>query len=386
MKNQKYQLVLAGSSLDYYRSLFLQSFIQHLNDIGLDEQQYFQFLEVSQAERIDWDGLPVMIWFGGESEPSADEVALLNRFLQESFYVFPIVDSLTRYPSLVPAVLRHLNGLQWEPNRVVADILKAFRLCREQRQAFISYRRMDSQNVAIQLFSALSLQGYKVFLDIASIDAGVDFQQVLWGRMSDVDLLIFLDSPNALSSEWVYKELLQAESLGLGVLQLVWVDHTRKLGTEFSTFIQLQHSDFAHCKADAQDSLTGEAIKTILSTAESARIRSIAIRRTRVIGDVVEQLPQGIASTIDPGGNIRLYRDDRALANVIPVVGVPDAALIQQAEIRALAEDVDLSKNLIIYDSLGVEPNYKKHLAWLNGRLELRTSESDSVENWLNDL
>ena len=84
------------------------------------------------------------------------------------------------------------------------------------RQTFISYRRTDSRRVAEDLFNELSQRKYTVFLDTASVESAVPFQDALWDRLADMDLLVLLDSPNALTSRWVNDELVQVNNLGLG--------------------------------------------------------------------------------------------------------------------------------------------------------------------------
>jgi hypothetical protein len=395
LPDMKYQLILAGLTSHPYRQELLQNLDVHLKGIGIDFKQYFQVLEVNQANEIDWNALPVMIWFGGEDHPTQAAIALLKQFLNEGQYIFPVVESLSQYPDLIPSELHHINGLAWEPNRVVADILKAFRLSRAQRQAFISYRRIDTHEIAIQLFSELSLHGYQVFLDVASIEPGVNFQEKLHTRLADADLLIFLDSPNATNSEWVNKELAQAGVLGLGILQLVSVGHKPQAGTEFAKRIYLAADDFVPNAERTPQILNKTMIDKILSAVETARICSLAARRTRVVGDLLDYTNElNLTSIINPDGEIQLYRGDlndensnsREIASLIPVVGLPNAFLIQQQEIRILTDGHKLAKSLIIYDSSGIELSYREHLNWLNIRSELCTCEANLVGDWLKAL
>ena len=43
-----------------------------------------------------------------------------------------------RYENKVPPSLCHINGQAWEPASVVANVLKALNLSRDERQVFIS--------------------------------------------------------------------------------------------------------------------------------------------------------------------------------------------------------------------------------------------------------
>ncbi len=158
----------------------------------------------------------------------------MRDFLVRGFSLFPVVEDLTRYSRCVPPELLPINGQIWDLARVGSDIMRGFRLSRRWRQVFISYRRSESTGVAHQLFHELNERGFRVFLDTASVDGGADFQKALWSRMADVDLVILLDTPGALSSNWVYQELNRAHDLGMGVVQLIWPGHARTKGTELS--------------------------------------------------------------------------------------------------------------------------------------------------------
>ena len=67
---------------------------------------------------------------------------------------------------------------------------------------------------------------------------------MLWDRLSEADLLVFLDTPNALSSRWVEEELTRAHQIGTGTLQLIWPGHEKTAGTDFSTGFELEEADF----------------------------------------------------------------------------------------------------------------------------------------------
>jgi TIR domain-containing protein len=244
----------------------------------------------------------------------------------------------------------------------------------------------------LQLFDALTQYGYRVFLDTVSVAAGADFQQALWGRMADVDLLVFLDTKTALSSRWVHEELARAHDLGLGTLQLIWPDHTRTPGTELSDFIQLMGQDFRNGSADAADLLKDDVLKKVLAEAERSRIRSLKARHDRVLTDLVEQAHehklQAVIHPVEvvthPVVSIELRRDDQRLAIVIPLVGIPDAVTIQQLENIFAPTHHAISK--IVYDGLGLPLDWADHLDWLNRHHRLQTNQVATLDTWLGDL
>lgn len=381
----KYQLIILGPKQNSFKELLVETLKEQLCDLGLDPQQDFEALNINKKECIDWRGIPVMVWFGGLMRPCQDEIDLLELFIKESFSVFPVVDDLKNYSKSVPPVLSSINGQVWNQDRLAANILQAFRLIRKMRQAFISYRRVETRAVAIQLFAEFSKRGYRMFLDTASVESGEDFQEALWGRMIDVDLLVFLDSPNALSSRWVYEELNRAQGLGLGCLQLVWPNHTPTSGTDFCDHYTLSKANFVDGQINAESCLNEETLASVLSAAEQTRIRSLSSRRRRIVQDLVDQARiNNFEAIVHPVGVIELRRNNLCIAEVYPVVGVPNAEVVQQYETQH--DRQKLSTTRIIYTGLGIHPEYAKHLEWLNRSHSLMTNQVDLLEDWLDTL
>jgi hypothetical protein len=384
MSTLAYQLVILGPSKDQFQKPLLKELRQQFKQLGLDPASELR-VRGSKNWKIDFDGVVVAVWFGGAGTSSDADLALLRRLIEENIAIFPVVADLKTYSASVPPELHPINGQEWDCARIVTDILREFHLTRVQRQVFISYRRTDCLEVAGQLFDRFSRRGYRVFLDTASVDAGVDFQQTLWSRMADVDLLIFLDTPNALTSRWVHEELARAHDLGLGVLQLVWPGHTRTRGTEFSDLLELDLGHFRKKRANATDRFTDDTLDQTCRAAELARIRSLRARRLRVVGDLVDQAKAAnLSAVVHPAKAIGILRNKQKVADVIPFVGVPDAFSIQRHE--AELPKGSLRRSLILYNGLGVDPAWQKHLAWLNARHPLTTCQIDMVDAWLKKL
>lgn len=122
----------------------------------------------------------------------------------------------------MPEALHPINGMEWSrgAERIASEILRSFGLSRPNRSVFISYMRRHSSAVAHQLLHKLTDHGCRPFLDTASVEFGDAFQESLWDSMADLDFLLFLDTPGALSSSWVEQELTRAHNLGMGTLQL----------------------------------------------------------------------------------------------------------------------------------------------------------------------
>jgi hypothetical protein len=117
---------------------------------------------------------------------------------------------------------------------MVSVAFENFRLLRSERRLFISYRRVESQGIAIQLYEALDALGFDVFLDTHGVPPATDFQSVLWHRLADSDVVVLLDTPDFRTSRWTVQELARANATSLQILHLLWPGWTIQLSTRSS--------------------------------------------------------------------------------------------------------------------------------------------------------
>lgn len=103
---------------------------------------------------------------------------------------------------------------------VIPSIYGVIGVSDEDQRIFISYRRTDTAELAEQLFDRLNHEGFEVFLDRFSIRPGVNFQNRLYQELADKAMVIFLESPSFLDSEWVKLEIAFAKKYRLGLLAL----------------------------------------------------------------------------------------------------------------------------------------------------------------------
>lgn len=389
----KYQILILGPKMEDYLPEFIDAMRSAVSDVGLSFPGDVEVLKISDESSIRWDGTPVALWFGGDDGPIPQELDLLEHLAKEIVPVFPIVDDLEFYRERTPPILQSVNGSEWQSGdavacaRIVADLMRALRLTRATRQAFISYKRDEASGVATQLFDELVHRGYQVFLDIWSVEKGSDFQQILWDRMADVDLLIFLDSQTALDSRWVKEELARAHALGLGVYQLLWPDRDKPTrGTELSlACTKLKKEDFVGATLAKETILEGARLKEILVDIETIRIRSLAAKRRSIGGEIRElAITFGLETCFHPVDPIALYHDGTQVGAIVISTGVPDAALIHRESVALDLENVKNAK--IVYNGLGVRQAWRDHLDWLNPRVPLATMPVHCLEQWLGGL
>jgi TIR domain len=406
--DRRYQLVVMGPAVNRFLPDLDSEFTSQIADIGLvagtGQDAEILVSETMKLTDVQWDSAPAAIWFGEENATgTAKDLLVLEDFqVKRPNPVFPVCETLDGYEDKVPLPLRPINGQAWEQASVVANVLKAFDLTREERQVFISYRRTDSEAVARQLYDALQQRKFRVFLDTASVDAGVLFQDVLHGRLSDVDLVVFLDTKNALDSEWVYEELLQAEKQGFGIFQVLWPERKQDPATQFCDPYFLQRQDFVSWsppvvidyQPDPKDVLTDTTVDKIVREVERTRIRSIRNRRDQVLTEIIDSTKSGpLKSFVNPTGKkgipfsfIEFQKDDKPVGLAFPVVGFPDSILLNNRHDLLEKNQLVMESACVVYDELGMTPALKSHLIWLNKNLKIRTVAITGIAAWLGGL
>ncbi len=381
MADNRYELVLLGPEKDAHKSDLATQVSELFKNIGLNFDADGKFL-IGGGTEPDWSGFPVGIWFGGSAAASSDELAIMREFLNRGFTLFPVVANLANYSKFVPAELKAINGQEWDAAKISADAMKGFRLARTLRQVFISYRRSESAGVAHQLFHELNERGFRVFLDTASVDAGLDFQKALWSRMADVDLVVLLDTKKALDSTWVHQELNRAHDLGIGVVQLIWPDHKQTPGTELSFPITLKYVDFVNAQFGKDGTLEPNTIQGIIRSIESERIRSLSARRTRLVEGLLEHVKnKGATVYVHPMKNVDVLKGSKKIAEVVPFVGVPDSLALYQQELGKMHEPT-----IIVYNGLGVDQEWAKHLVWLNTKGTVTVHQIDDFGFYIGSI
>lgn len=364
---------------------------RRVSDLGLDPTSDIAFAGAADVAVLDYDRQPVVAAFFAAASRGAALDAAADALTTRGVFVLPVVNDVAGYRNNVPTCLHSVNAHvvaadDHDLESVAQRLLEEIRLLREKRLLFISYRRTEAAGVAEQLYRVFDDRAFDVFLDTHSVRSGLEFQSVLWDQIADADVLILLDTPTALSSRWVQQELSRAHTLGLEVLQLVWPGHTRSPGTDLCEPLYLDPNDFSDPTAfgRAATSLSEAASHRIATLVESLRARSIAARRTRIIGELQrEATAAGFGLQIQPARFVEVYRSGRAAIRIYPIVGHPDSRQVHFCHDGCGTDKVE---GILLYDPLGMQPPRSAHLAWLNGYLPLKAMPVTDLPGWFRTL
>lgn len=363
-----YELILLGVPTDAERATLVKRIAEIAAEFQIDLGTEIALRDGADADHRNRDASIVALYFGGN--PAQDE-ALVQALEAEKVPIVPVVRVGDKPETVLPASISALNAAfldvrDTELETPFMAALECLGLLHSQRRIFISYRRTESREVAVQLHDELSGRGFDVFLDTHDIRPGTVFQEMLWHRLADCDVVIMLDTPDYFRSKWTSQELGRSQSKGIQVLRLVWPGHgaTRKLG--LSETITLQASDLTVVRQ-----LSAATIDTVARRTEHLRSRSVATRQLSLAGKLAIEI-QAIGGTIEGIGAYRamaINLPNGTKLHAYPMVGVPTAELLHEIETKAEAAKHGRFPCLV-YDDVGIRPAWAEHLAWLDKKIK----------------
>lgn len=343
-----------------------------VNDIRI----YVQPAQFHPAQRT----AAVVVYYG---DPTGGTQSLKGVVDLGNVSVIPVASTETQVSHEIPAELRCLNcclvdrdGLE----RVTSTVLECLGLLRRQRRVFLSYRRTEARAAALQLFDLLSARGYDVFLDTHSVARGVDFQEALWHRLCDVDVMVMLETATYFQSRWTSEEFGQALAKNIGVLRVQWPDATPSPDTETCSRVEIVPEELNNATGELAD----QALDRIAAQLEQFRSLSVAVRRLSAMSQLVSAVAsvQGQVLGIGPqfAAHVRLPGGEDV--TVSPVIGVPDSQTLHDALERSNGQ-----RSAVLYDHVGVMPRWNNHLRWLATNIPrtgwIRTSEAaQDLQTW----
>lgn len=309
----------------------------------------------------------VVVFFAAPNAPDAEAAAAL---MSQGVPVIPTIGHDAGF-GLVPAGIAAANGLQRRVDDVdleelSAAALECLGLLRRQRRTFVSYRRIESRAAAHQLHDLLAARGFDVFLDTHDIRPGEIFQEVLWHRLCDSDVLVMLDTPSYFDSRWTREEFGRAGAKGIHVLRVIWPDHTPTRVTDLAESIHLQAAELE----EPAGPIVNSTAERIVLAVEKLRSRSLASRHLSMVGRLRAEVEAIGGAVIGVGAHRALKLDlpgDRE-AWAYPVIGVPTAELLHDVAEKARRAGHG-GPPFLVYDALGIRRQWTQHLEWLQANI-----------------
>jgi hypothetical protein len=385
-----YQIVLLGERGSTDMAAFKADFLAQVSELGIDPNTHVKFFYSDNLASFQNSAPLVAVFFGGPM-PLPAEAEAAQQVVDAGFMIIPVVDSLDDYPALVPECLYPVNGFALQTASggiaaVTSTVMETLNLLRRTRKLFISYRRAESRAAAIQLYEHLDSSGFDVFLDTLSIRPGEPFQEVLWHKLSDTDVVILLDTPGYLKSRWTSEELAKASAMSIGIIQVIWPDHEPDPISSLCERLYLGSQDVIP-DANGLLSFTDAALAEITRLAESMRARALSARYYNLVGELkLNARELNIEVTLQPQQYV-LIKTPRKEVAVIPTIGVPEALRFQECgELLDAIHDSASEGAVLLYDDNNLRKRWQQHLQWLDTHLPIKSVRIAQVRQWLTSL
>lgn len=286
--------------------------------------------------------------------------------------------------AIIPGFLQPSNGLRCrndDPDmaELASTMLECVGLLRRQRHVFVSYRRAESRAAALQLHDMLASRGFDVFLDTHDIRPGDPFQDVMWHRLCDSDVMVMLDTPAYFDSCWTRQEIGRARAKDIHVLRVVWPEHKPTKLTDLAETIYLDTAELE----GADGPIVAPTANAIVLGVERLRSRSIAARYMSITGKLRADIEKIGGSVEGIGAHraiaVRLPHD--RIIWVYPIVGVPTAEILNDVADKAKRAD-QREVPVLVYDHIGIREAWSAHLKWLDQNIRSVRAIKVSEAGW----
>lgn len=376
-----YELAILGSAAPDQRETLTASLRGLVEDFGLVLGDDVLVHDGATVAGRDKRAAFAAVYFGG-AEPTDLEAA--RELVRASAPLIPTVAPDGDFGHEVPHFLQLANGLKRrnddpEMTGLAAALLQCVGLLRRQRRVFVSYRRVESRAAALQLHDLLSARGFDVFLDTHDIRPGDPFQDVLWHRLVDSDVMVMLDTPGYFDSRWTRQEIGRARAKDIQVLRVVWPEHTPSKLTDMAETIYLDAAELEGPDGPVA-ALVADAI---VLRVERLRSRSIAARYMSITGKLRADVEKIGASVEGVGAHraiaVRLLGDRKVWA--YPIVGIPTAEILNDVSEKARRAD-QREVPVLVYDHVGIRDAWSAHLQWLDEQIRTVRAIKVSEAGW----
>ena len=238
------------------------------------------------------------------------------------------------------------------------------------RRVFISYRRIDTEPMANQLFAALSRLNYSVFLDTVSTHPGLDFQNQLFEHLADKSMVVVLQSDRFQESRWALAEVEFAlrHDLSLLILRLPQAQEPLP-GSRAGDQLLLLTEDLEPIHGPPF-ALSTEVVKRVVERINLVHDRELVARRVAMRQRTLDALQrQGLKPELNKGDACLHIADaqGRPRYSLVPADRPPGFAELHDASTRST--DHHGVERVVVGYTGSLPPSRRRQLDWaIQGR------------------
>lgn len=167
----------------------------------------------------------MLVWVGSDDDPDAAQDVDANRWFHTNANAaaVAVIPDGRNPDAAVPQRLRDRQVVWWsgDADRAAQDVLAASDVLTADRRLFVSYSHADGVDLANAVFHTLAEARFSVFLDAFALAPGSDFAERIEHALLDKAFLVLIETPQALASDWVLREVAFARRHRLGIAS-VW--------------------------------------------------------------------------------------------------------------------------------------------------------------------
>jgi hypothetical protein len=376
-----YEIAILGSASPENRARLTETIRGMIEDFDLVLGQDVLIHDSTTVGQRDKGAAFAAVYFGGVPHVDVD---LAKDLVRSSAPVIPTVATGASFGAEIPVVLQAANGLTRrnddpEMTELASAILEVVGLLRRQRRVFVSYRRVESTEAALQFHDLLISRGFDVFLDTHDIRPGDPFQDVLWHRLVDCDVMVMLDTPAYFESRWTRQEIGRARAKEIQVLRVIWPGHEPTKLTDLAETVYLDAAELQGPRGP----IVAATAEAIALRVERLRSRSIAARYMAITGKLRADVAK-IGGTVEGIGAhraiaVRLFGDRTFWA--YPIVGIPSAETLNDVADKA-SRAARGEVPILVYDHIGIRDAWCAHLRWLDQEIRSVRAIKVSDAGW----
>jgi hypothetical protein len=299
--------------------------------------------------------------------------------------------------------IRKMNVRFWSDwiSEVVPSVFALVGLTTESQRVFISYRRIETQPLALQLFDAFTHEGLDVFLDRFTIPPGVNFQQRLYQELAEKSMVLLLESEHLGSSAWTQVEIDYCKKYRLGLYSLqmpgvpderaiasIGVDLRRTLKAEDfnSPPAMVNNPSYTGAASDPEpaqllqwQALTEDALKDVVLQVRSVHDQAL-FRRRRYLRDVMSAALINAGApgvTLDDAGMLVVDGQQGRRYSVWLTTRPPELPDFHVTQLRTVIPPAN--HGVVIGPLVLLEPTCKMRLEWLASVSQMKCVDESQI-------